>query len=96
MPRLGSYLSIPLVYNSCLFEDALDNSVADYFAVQKAREEQDKVKYDYEEEQNRQREEKDRLNETYDAPEPKQWEPIEVKPFETFQESYVVCLDTMG
>jgi hypothetical protein len=38
VPRLGSYLAIPLVYNSCMFEDALDNAVSDYFAVQKARE----------------------------------------------------------
>jgi hypothetical protein len=30
VPRLGSFLAIPLVYNSCLFEEALDNAVQDY------------------------------------------------------------------
>lgn len=39
VPRLGSYLAVPLVYESCMFEDALDNAVVDYFAVQKSREE---------------------------------------------------------
>eukprot|EP00347_Sterkiella_histriomuscorum_P002901 403366357 len=96
VPRLGSYLAIPLVYNSCLFEDALDNAVSDYFAVQKAREEQDKARQEYEEEQNRIREEKERLGDYYEAPEPREWEVIKQKDFETFQESFVVCLDTMG
>ena len=50
VPRLGSYIAIPLVYNSCMFEDALDQAVGDYFAVQKAREDQEKAKNDYEEE----------------------------------------------
>jgi hypothetical protein len=30
VPRLGSYFSIAMVHKSCLFEEALDNAVADY------------------------------------------------------------------
>lgn len=42
VPRLGAFMAVPLVYNSCLFEDALDNAVADFIDVQKRREEQEK------------------------------------------------------
>jgi hypothetical protein len=30
VPRLGCFMAIPLVYNSCLSEDALEESVNDY------------------------------------------------------------------
>lgn len=33
VPRLGSYLAVPLVYNSCLSDDALEALVADSVAV---------------------------------------------------------------
>ena len=33
VPRLGSFMAIPLIFKSCLFEEALDHAVADYFAV---------------------------------------------------------------
>ena len=36
VPRLGSYMAIPLEYNSCLTEKALDQAIVDYQAYQKA------------------------------------------------------------
>lgn len=30
VPRLGSFMAVPLVYNSCMSEDALDNAVNDF------------------------------------------------------------------
>jgi hypothetical protein len=30
VPKLGSYMAVPLVYDSCQFEEALDNAVADH------------------------------------------------------------------
>jgi hypothetical protein len=39
VPKLGAFMAVPLVYNSCLFEDALDNAVQDYLTVQKEKEE---------------------------------------------------------
>ena len=33
VPRLGSYMAIPLIFQSCLFEKALDNAVNDYLEV---------------------------------------------------------------
>jgi len=50
VPKLGSYMAIPLVYLSCLFEDALDNAVQDHLDVRKALDEQNKAKAEWEEE----------------------------------------------
>jgi len=33
VPRLGAFMAVPLVYNSCLTEEALDNAVADFIDV---------------------------------------------------------------
>ena len=40
VPRLGSYLAVPLVYNSCLSDEALEALVADSLAVQIQRDQQ--------------------------------------------------------
>lgn len=40
VPKLGSYMAIPLVYNSVLFESALDNAVTDFNECKIRREEQ--------------------------------------------------------
>ena len=96
VPRLGSFMAIPLVFKSCLFEDALDHAVSDYFAVLKAREDQEKAKQDFEDEQHRLKDEKERLGETFEAPDPKAWEPIQEKPFDIEIEEWVICIDTLG
>jgi len=49
VPRLGSYLAIKLEYDSCLFETALDNAVADYIEVRQRQKEQEEEKKQYEE-----------------------------------------------
>ncbi len=33
VPRLGAFMAIPIVYNSCLSDEALDAAVADYIKV---------------------------------------------------------------
>ncbi len=33
VPKLGSYMAVPLVYESCQFEEALDLAVADSLHV---------------------------------------------------------------
>jgi hypothetical protein len=30
VPRLGSFMAVPLIFNSCLFDEALDDAVNDY------------------------------------------------------------------
>ena len=51
VPRLGCYMAVPLVYNSCLFNEALEEAVEDYQTVLKEKEEQDKLKADHEQQQ---------------------------------------------
>ena len=42
VPRLGSYLAIKLEYNSCLYEEAFDEAIVDYLAVNQKRAELEK------------------------------------------------------
>ena len=95
VPRLGSFMVVPLEYNSCLSANALDSAVADSATLSKAREEQNKERADWEEEQNKLKEEKERAGEPFE-PEFKQWEVLEEKPYLTKKKRYVVCLDTLG
>jgi hypothetical protein len=60
VPRLGSYMAVPIVYNSCLKELSLDRAVADYNDVQVRLEEQKKEKDAYNEELEKQREEREK------------------------------------
>ena len=50
VPRLGCYMAVPLVYSSCLTEEALDAAIADYFEVKRQQMEQDKLRLEWEEE----------------------------------------------
>ena len=47
VPKLGCFMAIPLVYNSCLFNEALEEAIEDYQTVSKEREEQAKAKQEY-------------------------------------------------
>lgn len=49
VPRLGSYMAIPLVYNSCLSVEALAAAEEDFYATTKRIEEQTKEREEYEE-----------------------------------------------
>lgn len=95
VPRLGAFMAVPLEYNSCLSEGALEAAVQDFLGMEKAVEDQEKFKLEWEEEQNRLREEKEKAGEPF-VPEEKEWEPIEEKPFVSKKKSFVVCLDTLG
>lgn len=88
-------MAIPLVYNSCFSETALDNAVADYLDVQSRLQEQEKLKQEWEDERQHERDEKERSGEPYE-PEEKEWEEIAERPYDTEEESYVVCLDVLG
>ncbi len=39
VPRLGAFLAVPIVYNSCLTPDALENAIQDYYETQVRKEE---------------------------------------------------------
>ena len=58
-----SYMAVPLEYESCLTAAALDAAVADSIQLKKAREEQEKLRMEWEEDQEKIREEKERAGE---------------------------------
>lgn len=55
VPRLGSFMAIPLNYRSCLSEMSLDKAMEEYIEILKQQEEQDKLKGEWQEEQDAER-----------------------------------------
>tara|TARA_B110000285_G_C15066356_1_gene585354 strand:+ start:592 stop:1437 length:846 start_codon:yes stop_codon:yes gene_type:complete len=95
VPRLGSFMAIPLVYKSSLSEEAIDKAVTDWIEVVKQREAQDKERQDYEDEQAQAKEEKLKAGEPWD-PEVRVWDEISTAPLITEEQKFVVCIDTLG
>lgn len=50
VPRLGSYMAVPLIYHNCLSDTALDKAVEDHQEIALKLEEQKKEKDAYYEE----------------------------------------------
>jgi len=95
VPRLGSYMAVPLVYNNCLSDKALDAAVDDHVDVTRRRDEISKEKAIYDEEQAALKESKVSAGEPYEE-EDRTWPEVEFADFETTEEKFVVCLDTLG
>lgn len=88
-------MAVPLCYNSCLFDDALEQAVSDMLEVQHKLEAQDKEKNEYYDGFNSRRGNALNNGDTFDEEE-RQWEEIECRPFACIEEKYVVSLDTLG
>lgn len=88
-------MAVPLCYNSCLFDEALEQAVADMLEVQQKLEAQEKEKNEYYESFNARKEQAVNAGEVFDEEE-RQWEEIECRPFACVEEKYVVMLDTLG
>jgi hypothetical protein len=95
VPRLGSFMAVPFEYHSCLSAKALEEAVLDTQYLHKAREEQDKARAEWEEDQLKIQEDAER-NGTPFEPENKVWDALVEKAYITKKRSYVVCLDTLG
>ena len=95
VPRLGCYYVAALTYDSHLFEGALDKASENFFITKQKKEEQEKAKEEKEADIERERAEKEAAGESYTKPQV-EWEKIEEPPYESLQEKYVVCLDTLG
>ena len=95
VPRLGCFMSIPLVYRSCLSEPSLDEALKDYVEILKQMEEQDKKRAEWEAEQQELKEEKQRNGEKFVA-EKREWPEIKPAPFITTDQKLVICIDTLG
>mmetsp|Transcript_1472 Transcript_1472/g.2137 ORF Transcript_1472/g.2137 Transcript_1472/m.2137 type:complete len:89 (+) Transcript_1472:790-1056(+) len=88
-------MAVPLVYNSCLFNEALEEAIEDYTVVSKEQEEQDKQKAEWDEQQAALKQSKLDSNEPYE-PEDQEWKDIKFADFKTYKEEYIICMDTLG
>ena len=95
VPRLGCFMAVPLCYNSCLFNEALEDAIEDYTEKSKEREEQEKARAEVEEQVAAAKQAKIDAGEEYEEDE-QEFGAIEAAPFKTFKEEYVICLDTLG
>jgi len=88
-------MAVPLVYNSCLSDEALDAMVADSITVYQQRDEQAKEREVFENEQQQRKESAQATGEPFE-PEEKEWPEIPLQPPITSEVKFVVCLDTLG
>jgi len=95
VPRLGSYMAIPLVYKSCLSEKALDEAIIEWAEVSKQIEAQDKERAEWEEEQAQIQDDKEKSGEPYE-PEEHHWPELKAAPFLSVEKKFVICIDTLG
>ena len=75
VPRLGCFMAVPLVYNSCLSDECLETFVQDTQAYNQAMEEHHKEVETYEAEVTARREAAEANNEPFDEEE-KEWDEI--------------------
>lgn len=95
VPRLGAYLAFKLDYQSCLFEEALDEAIKDKIEVRQRKKQQKQEMGEWLEEQNKLKEEKEKVEEEF-VPEEKEWEKIMPKEFLSTTRLFSIGIDTMG
>jgi len=75
-------MAIKLVYNSCLHEDAYDDAIANYEAVNQFKKDQAQERVDWQNQQDEIAKEKAELGEEYE-PEEKSWAEYNYAAFKT-------------
>jgi hypothetical protein len=95
VPRLGSYMAIPMVYNSCLSVSSFTQAVDDFNDFSRKTKKQEDEKQAFEDAQEASKIEKIGAGEPF-TPEVREWDEITLPSIVTEQRSFVMCLDTMG
>ena len=95
VPRLGAFMAVPLVYNSCLSDEALEAFIADTLSTNLQKEEQEKERETWEADQGSRRSLAEANLEVFEEEE-KKWDEITRQPLITQEVRFVVCLDTLG
>jgi len=95
VPRLGSYMAVPLIYDACLSDVALDAAVEDWNAVAVANDAIGKEKAIYMEEFDNRKQAAISADAVFDEEE-REFPEESVKPFICTENKFVVCLDTLG
>ena len=95
VPRLGSYMAVPLIYNNCLNIESLEEAVRNFQDVEKRKAEQEAERQAFDAKQVEDKAAAEAQGVEF-VPETREWEEINLDPFQSVEEKYVVCLDTMG
>jgi hypothetical protein len=95
VPRLGSYMAIPLVYKSVLSVDSFQHAYDDLLEFNKRTLAQEEEKRVFTELLETHKAEKLAANEAF-VPEVREWEPITLPAFKYSLKKFVICLDSMG
>jgi len=95
VPRLGSFMAVPLVYKSALSVASFQLAYDDYQAYTEKTFRQEEEKAAHEESQAALRADAE-ANGTEFLPEEKQWEEIVLPSIKTENKKFVVCIDSMG
>ena len=95
VPRLGAFMSVPIIYDSCLSDEALDSAITDYLKVTAENERLDKELEIHEAEQQQKADTAAANGETYEK-EVKEIVKEELQPFNCTQKKFLICIDTMG
>jgi len=88
-------MAVPMIYNSCMTDEALDTAIADWSEVSKKVEAQDAKKAEWDEEQAQIKEQKEGAGETYVYQEG-EWEDLKPEAYTTTEQKFVICIDTLG
>jgi len=95
VPKLGSFMAVPLVYKSCLNINSFDKSVKDYTAYKAKVKEQNEEKAAWEITVETAKAEAENAGTKYEE-EAKEWEVIEEPEVEFTLKKFVICIDSIG
>lgn len=95
VPRLGSFMAVPLCYQSCLSDEALESATADFQDVTARKAELQKEVDQFEDEQAAKKDAAESAGEPFEL-ETRDWPEIDFAPFISAEQKFVVCLDSMG
>jgi len=88
-------MSVPIIYDSCLSDEALDAAIADFNRVTSENQKLHRELENHDADQNAKLDAAIAAGETY-TKEEKEIEELEFAPFNVMQKKFVICVDTMG
>jgi len=88
-------MSVPIIYDSCLSDEALDSAITDYLKVTAENERLDKELEIHEADQQQKADTAAANGEAYEK-EVREVEHMELQPFNVTQKKFLICIDTMG
>lgn len=95
VPRLGAFMSVPIIYESCLSDEALDSAISDYLKVTAENERLEKELEIHDADQQIKADAAAANGEAFEK-EVREIEKLEFQPFNSSQKNFLICIDTMG